>query len=301
MDSILLQTRNFIANGDFRSALETLMTLKNLTSNDSERIKNLTNRYALVDQINDGYSKNKEYLSIAKSVLELTNSFIEKEERELEIAGIVRAGWVKTVRSQYISPKDSLIQLKINKHFEKYSIKELVSIFNYLKQLIQDDNSIKISNIAAGSVNVTFSMSEPSFFKLITMIDNEKLKALGVDDITFVNANKETSISYPRLSSPIFRIKVFRVLFKERVMKNLKIGLNELKNALFSDSSRFNELITIIARFNETEKKYRIGELSAEVHSFELSKLTTSVLEVIDLLEEQDIDVEVVQQNNYRR
>jgi hypothetical protein len=120
---------------------------------------------------------------------------------------------------------------------------------------------------------------------------------MGVSDLVFIKANKE----YGTYTPDHFKFGNIKISFKERIEKDLKTGLNELKNALFSDSPRFNELVSIIARFNEAEKKYRIGGISASDHSAELNKLTPAILEFIDLLEEQDIDIDVVKQNGYRR
>lgn len=192
--------------------------------------------------------------------------------------------------SMFSLQEEIKLKIKIEDDFNIYKLRDIVRISDFLKKMTERTDDLKIVEITPGSINVTFSMSENSFMKLLVNIDNNKLKKLGITDIKLVTAQKENTAPIASIQSNNFRITNIKTVLKSMLTKELKQGLKNLEIIILPQSSKVNELLTITSTFSKIEEKHRTGQIDNINHLSELGKITYATLGLIDSLASEDIN-----------
>lgn len=263
--------------------------------------KNISNREILNEllRISSSYHQNDTSYKIGIISREdynyQRNRITENLLRLIEDIERYQSNLLRTEQStSVLSGLDSIVDLavRLNRNYEKYSLKELKEVLNYIRELSNSYTEIKIKDFTAGSVYVTFEMPYSSFVRLMGNIDNEKIEKLGIAELKLIEFNNVQTKILQRNETPSeFNLTKIKEIIKGRASEGVKYGLIELKKYLSPNSQLFNDFILLNSMFNTNIMTRNLNN-SDEFQRTE-NRVANSLLEIIDRMTEQDIDKNV--------
>ena len=196
--------------------------------------------------------------------------------------------------------KDDLvtIELKISKDLSEFSEKERLELLDTISKILKmDPDDLKVTHIRSGSTIIGIQLTLRQARELVNAIKLGKLKMHKivetkllekVEEFTLNNSEPEESFLF------VIELIEIKTKIKEMISKHPQKGLKELQYILkTSASSRFDEALMVIGRYNMNFNNQIDSLVKYEDTTIEFSKILKSAFKVINEIEEEDINKDI--------
>jgi len=192
------------------------------------------------------------------------------------------------------------IELKINEDFSKFSEKEKLKLIDTISDILQiDSNEIVITHIKSGSTIIGVQLTLNKAQELINAIKLGRLKTHKIVETKLIKKVKEFTLNNCEPEESflfVIELHEIKTKIKEMISSHPQKGLAEFINILnTSNSSRFDEALLVIGRYNMNFQNQIEAMVRYEDTTIEFSKIMKSAFRVINAIEEKDINKSMFQ------
>lgn len=192
--------------------------------------------------------------------------------------------------------------IKVEKNYEDFTYSDAFEIITKAETLIGKQN-VKLKKIEKGSTILTLELKYEDALKLVKIIQEGKLKELGISDAKVKRfmeseiysnvlsfASTANNHSQSNSITKDFKIDNFISEMKETLTNDIEKTILLVKAKLKESSPKFNDIVMLTGKYNRLKSESIKGINEKEYSERQNSEIVNSLLKLLDSLKTDDIE-----------
>ena len=180
--------------------------------------------------------------------------------------------------------------VKLDKDYDSFTEEDVKNLIHDLRSELKIQDELNLIDKNKGSVLLTLEMTNEEAEILLIAVKTGKLKELGVVDAKLKHFQEYKSTAHPQIENHRLSLNQYKESLIEYIQKDsVSKTISNLKTVLLPNTSKYSEFTSLSSRYNRLQKENSKGVMEYENYDRESNKITGSLLNFVNNLEETDL------------